>query len=163
MEQRQTRKSLGMLFLCFSLEKRDLRAVQKELQREWDTSTPEWLGKVPAKFLGMEISEHEKGFLTSQAAYIQDKTSLKDMYPPPEDQVDEKDVRLAQKDIYEDEARAGFRGISMQCHGSFSAEVGAGDVQVEVYSGAWPLVYSRPWCGRCRCGVVWRWRASGLF
>ena len=87
-------------------------AVQKELQREWDTSTPEWLGKVPAKFLGMEISEHEKGFLTSQAAYIQDKTSsmgvkdskvptVKDMYPPPEDQADEKDVRLAQKDIGE--------------------------------------------------------------
>ena len=87
-------------------------AVQRELQREWDTSAPEWLGKVPAKFLGMEISEHEKGFLTSQAAYIQDKTSsmdvkdskvptVKDMYPPPEDQVDEKDVRLAQKDIGE--------------------------------------------------------------
>ena len=64
------------------------------------------------KFLGMEISEHDKGFLTSQAAYIEDKTSsrevkkskiptVKDMYPPPEDPVDERDVRLAQKEIGE--------------------------------------------------------------
>ena len=83
-------------------------SIRDTLQEEWETSTPEWLGFKPVKFLGMEISEHERGFLANQTSYIWDKDegdvkrsskvpSAKDMYPPPEEFVDEKDVRLAQK------------------------------------------------------------------
>ena len=160
-------------------------AVQKELQREWDTSTPEWLGKVPAKFLGMEISEHEKGFLTSQAAYIQDKTSsmdvkdskvptVKDMYPPPEDQVDEKDVRLAQKDIGE------LLWISTRTRPELAFVVSRCSAMV-LSAPKWVLGMSKLVWGYLKSTqehglwftrdhgaddagvVVWRWRASGLF
>ena len=36
-------------------------AVRAALQRERETSAPEWIGKDPVKFLRMEISEHDKG------------------------------------------------------------------------------------------------------
>ena len=91
--------------LILSVE-RIVTAIRDALQREWDTSTPEWLGEKPAKFLGMEISEHDRGYHTNQFSYIQDKSdpsdrrrarvpTVREMYPPPEDEVLEKDVRAA--------------------------------------------------------------------
>ena len=49
-------------------------SVRDALQKEWDTS-PEWIGPEPVKFLGMEVSEHDRGYLTNQISYIQDKTA----------------------------------------------------------------------------------------
>lgn len=83
-------------------------SIRDTLQIEWETSTPEWLGVKPVKFLGMEISEHDRGFLANQTSYIWDKDekdvrrkskvpTIKDMHPPPEESIEESDVRMAQK------------------------------------------------------------------
>ena len=89
-----------------------LREVLQTIQKEWATSPPEWLGSESVRFLGMEISEHPDGFLANQMNYICDKVdgmtvrfaktpTVKEMYPPPEDNVSESDVRQAQKDVGE--------------------------------------------------------------
>ena len=82
--------------------------VIRELQREWETSKPEWLGRTSVRFLGMEITLHEAGYLANQANYIWDKAGTestrkatapvtKELNPQPEDQITKEEVKEAQR------------------------------------------------------------------
>lgn len=43
------------------------------LQKEWNTSRPEWIEKTSVRFLGMEISLHDENYMANQKNYIADK------------------------------------------------------------------------------------------
>lgn len=86
--------------------------VLQTLKGEWATSTPEWLGRTSVRFLGMEIVEHERGFLANQANYIWAKEGVdatlkpatpcpRDMNPDVEDPVLPEKVKDAQKAVGE--------------------------------------------------------------
>ena len=86
--------------------------ILAEIKREWETSQPEWLGHGSIRFLGMEISRFEEGFLANQSNYIRDKDTgefkkvvkspvMKEMYPPNEENIKEEEVRKAQKEVGE--------------------------------------------------------------
>ena len=95
------------------LSPRDIaEEVIRTLQKEWDTSTPEWLGSAGVRFFSMELTLHEAGYLANQANNIWDKAGAdnykkvtapvtKDLNPQPEDQVTKEEVREAQKAVGE--------------------------------------------------------------
>ena len=78
--------------------------VIRTLQREWETSQPEWVGRTSVRFLGMELTLHEAGYVANQANYIWDKGGTgmtrkvtapvtKELNPLPEEDVTKEDVR----------------------------------------------------------------------
>ena len=49
-----------------------LEGMVETIQKEWDTSKPEWVKKEPVRFLGMEISRQKGGWLATQKNYTKD-------------------------------------------------------------------------------------------
>ena len=94
--------------------RRILEETTKAIQKEWQTSDPEFLTRGKVKHLGMELCETEAGFFAGQEDYVKDHLNamnvlpkeqkvptIRDMYPEAEETVDPDWVRKAQQVVGE--------------------------------------------------------------
>ena len=51
--------------------------VIREVQQEWEASSPQWFGEEPVRFCGVEVRKKEDGFVMTHAKDIVERNGVK--------------------------------------------------------------------------------------